>query len=401
MSQFSTVGQNVLETSRGQVRYRTDGEGPGPAVLFLQGFLAGPDVWSPVVAGLAERHRCVTVDWPFGAHGRPMRADADLSPPGVAELVVEVLDRLGESSAVLVGNDSGGVIAQLVTAAHPERVAALALVACDAFEVFPPGAFRPLFRLAAVPGAVRAMAAAMNVPAIARSRLGFGAVMERRPGSVRHWAAPLAADPGVRRDIAKLMTGASSAQTLAAARTFGGYDRPVLVVWADRDRLFPMALGRRLAGAFPRGRLEVVRDSGTFVPHDQPERLTELLAGSWTERTSDDSRRVSRRVRRRLGTAQTQRVPRPLPPAHRPGRDVHAAHVPHRPRRDGHRGHVPALVRPVPRHGAHGRPHSRRRRHRLHRVSLHREPRPRARRVQRLRPVHRRRRRDPDASFVL
>ncbi|QKG24556.1 alpha/beta hydrolase family protein [Actinomadura verrucosospora] len=248
-------------------------------MVFLQGFLAGPDVWTPVVSELAGRHRCITVDWPFGAHTLPMRADADLSPPGVAELVVEVLDLLGESSAVLVGNDSGGAIAQLVTAAHPDRVAALALVACDAFEVFPPGAYRLLFRLAAVPGVVRAMAAAMNVPVVARSRAGFGAVMERGPGSVRHWTVPAAGDAGVRRDIAKLMTGASRAQTLAAARTFGRYDRPVLVVWADRDRLFPLRLGRRLAEAFPRGRLEVVAGSGTFVPHDRPERLAELLAG--------------------------------------------------------------------------------------------------------------------------
>ncbi|MEU4828997.1 alpha/beta hydrolase [Actinomadura sp. NPDC023710] len=283
MSQFTTAGQNTLETSKGAVSYWTNGEGPGPAVVFLQGFLAGPDVWSPVVAELAGRHRCFTVDWPFGAHGRPMRADADLSPPGVAELVVEVLDRLGEPSAVLVGNDSGGVIAQLVTAAHPDRVAALALVACDAFEVFPPGVYRLLFRLASVPGVVRAMAAAMNVPAIARSRVGFGAVLEHCPGSVRHWAAPLAADPGVRRDITKLMTGASNAQTLGAARAFGGYDRPVLVVWADRDRLFPLALGRRLARAFPFGRLEVIKNSGTFVPHDQPARLAELLAGFLAE----------------------------------------------------------------------------------------------------------------------
>lgn len=282
MSQFSTDGQSVLATSQGPLRYRRTGSGTGPAVLFLQGFLAGPDVWSPVVAELAGRYRCITVDWPFGAHSLPMRPDADLSPPGVAELVVEALDLLGESSAVLVGNDSGGAVAQLVTAAHPDRVAALALVACDAFEMFPPGIYRPLFRLAAVPGMVRVMAAAMNVPAIARSRLGFGAVMEHRPGSVRHWVAALAADPGVRRDIAKLMTGASNEQTLAAARTFGRYDRPVLVVWADRDRLFPLELGRRLAAAFPRGRLEVVAGSGTFVPHDRPDRLAELLGGFLT-----------------------------------------------------------------------------------------------------------------------
>src|SRR3954468_13924026 len=112
MSQFSTDGQ-TLETSRGPVRLWRTGAGSGPAVLFLQGFLAGPDVWSPVVAELAGRHRCITADWPFGAHRLPMRADADLSPPGVAELVVEVLDLLGERDAVLVGNDSGGVIAQL------------------------------------------------------------------------------------------------------------------------------------------------------------------------------------------------------------------------------------------------------------------------------------------------
>ncbi|MGI5328323.1 alpha/beta fold hydrolase [Actinomadura nitritigenes] len=268
-----------METSRGPLRYWRTGSGSGPAVIFLQGFLAGPDVWSPVVAELAGQHRCVTVDWPFGAHRAPMRADADLSPPGVAELVVEVMDLLGESKAVLVGNDSGGVIAQLVTAAHPGRVAALALVACDAFEIFPPGIYRALFRLAAIPGVVRSMAAAMSVPAIARSRFGFGAVMEHRPGSVRHWTAPLATDAGVRRDIIKLMTGSSNSQTLAAARTFGRYDRPVLVVSAARDQLFPLALGQRLAGAFPCGRLEVIADSGTFVPHDQPARLAELLGG--------------------------------------------------------------------------------------------------------------------------
>ncbi|MFF0526245.1 alpha/beta fold hydrolase [Actinomadura nitritigenes] len=279
MSQFSTDSQIVLETSRGPLRYRRTGSGSDPAVIFLQGFLAGPDVWSPVVAELAGQHRCITVDWPFGAHRAPMRADADLSPPGVAELVVEVMDLLGESKAVLVGNDSGGVIAQLVTAAHPDRVAALALVACDAFEVFPPGLYRWLFRLAAVPGVVRAMAAAMSMPAIARSRFGFGAVMEHRPGSVSHWTAPLAASPGVRRDITKLMTGSSNAQTLAAARTFGRYDRPVLVVSAARDRLFPLELGRRLADAFPRGRHEVIAGSGTFVPHDQPARLAGLLGG--------------------------------------------------------------------------------------------------------------------------
>ncbi|MFD0902020.1 alpha/beta fold hydrolase [Actinomadura sediminis] len=124
MSQFSTASQE-LETSKGTVRCRRHGDGPGPAVVFLRGFLAPPDAWTPVVEELAGRHRCVTVDWPFGAHGRPLRAGADLSPPAVAEAATEVLDLLDEPSAVLVGNDSGGVVARLVAAARPDRLAEL------------------------------------------------------------------------------------------------------------------------------------------------------------------------------------------------------------------------------------------------------------------------------------
>ncbi|MGC1285376.1 MAG: alpha/beta hydrolase [Streptosporangiaceae bacterium] len=280
MSQFTTEGQHTLETSYGPVRYWDHGPGTGgPPLVFLQGFLAAPEVWSDVVAELTGQHRCITVDWPFGAHFQPLAPDADLSPPGVARLAIEVLDRLEVPSAVLVGNDSGGVIAQLVASAHPGRVSALVLVACDAFECFPPGAYRHLFRLAALPGTVRLLAWAMSVPAIARSHIGFGAVIARDPGRARRWTIPLATNSGVRRDAAKLMKGSSKTQTLGAARRFADFAQPVLVVWAGQDRLFPRSLGERLAAAFPHGRFELVDDSATFIPCDQPHSLAAILAG--------------------------------------------------------------------------------------------------------------------------
>ncbi|MBK1786609.1 alpha/beta fold hydrolase [Prauserella cavernicola] len=239
--------------------------------MFLQGLLARPAVWADVTTALAGR-RCITADWPFGAHQQPMRAEAELSPPAIARLVTEVLDSLGVEQAVLVGNDSGGAIAQLVTAAEPGRVTALVLVACDAFEVFPPGAYRQLFRLARVPGVLGLVAAALTVPGLARSRFGFGAVT-RDPSQLGY---PLA-DPLIRRDLRKLLIGSSNSQTLEAARTFRDYDRPVLVVWAEEDRLFPRSLGERLAGAFPRGRMVLVPGSRTFVPIDQPQALARLI----------------------------------------------------------------------------------------------------------------------------
>jgi pimeloyl-ACP methyl ester carboxylesterase len=278
MSQLTTARQHVATTSFGPVRLWESGPaGAQVPLVFLQGLLAPPRVWDEVVGSLTEHQRCITVDWPFGAHEQPMRADADLSPPGIARLAVEILDGLGIERAVLVGNDSGGVIAQLVVAAHPDRIASLALVACDAFEVFPPRQYRPLFRLARIPGTVELLALALRRPFVARSGIGLGAVVSdtSRLGDL----GALLADPLIRRDLRKLLVGSSNAQTLAAAQSFHRFGKPVLVVWAGDDRLFTPSLGRRLASAFPRGRLEVIAGSRTFVPVDQPARLAGLIAG--------------------------------------------------------------------------------------------------------------------------
>ena len=84
-----------------------------------------------------------------------MRAGADLTPPGLARLIAELLDRLELEDRTLVGNDTGGALCQLTVAHHPQRIGRLALTNCDAFENFPPPAFRLLVKtLARVPGAV-------------------------------------------------------------------------------------------------------------------------------------------------------------------------------------------------------------------------------------------------------
>ncbi len=117
MSRSVTTGLAHLETTIGSIRYWDKGRDDArPRLLFLQGLLTGPNAWDGVVATLGERHRCITVDWPFGAHSEPMRSGANLSPPRLARLVMEVLDALALSTAVLIGNDSGGVVAQLVLA---------------------------------------------------------------------------------------------------------------------------------------------------------------------------------------------------------------------------------------------------------------------------------------------
>jgi pimeloyl-ACP methyl ester carboxylesterase len=92
-----------------------------------------------------------------------MNESADLSPPGLAALIAELIERLELDDVTLVGNDTGGALCQLVVAAHPDRVGRLVLVNCDAFEHFPPPALKlPIALLGRVPGSVAALAAAIR-----------------------------------------------------------------------------------------------------------------------------------------------------------------------------------------------------------------------------------------------
>ena len=63
----------------------------------------------------------------------------------MADLIAAELERLDLHDVTLVGNDTGGGLAQLVVTRHPERIAKLVLTPCDALEVFPPAIFKPLF----------------------------------------------------------------------------------------------------------------------------------------------------------------------------------------------------------------------------------------------------------------
>src|SRR5262249_30370121 len=98
---------------QGEITYRD--EGAGPVVVFVHGLLVDGRLWSPVVERLRATHRCIVPDWPFGAH-RTAVPGADLTPPGMADLVSAFLDALDLRDVTLVGNDTGGGVCQVLCA---------------------------------------------------------------------------------------------------------------------------------------------------------------------------------------------------------------------------------------------------------------------------------------------
>ena len=267
-----------VDTPAGRVRVWECGS--GTPIVFVHGLLANSLLWRKVVPELAEHHRCIVPDWPLGSHPEAMRDDADLTPDGLVAVIVAVLDGLGLDRVVLVGNDTGGALSQLVAARHPDRVAGLVLTDCDAYDNFPPRIFAPLMAAARIPGGLAVLAQLLRVRALWRLPLAFGWLAKHplHPGVVTSWLEPSRTDRDVRRDLAKALSGLDPRYTQEAAEQLRTFDRPVLLAWAPEDRLFPIAHAHRLASELPDATLESVEDSYTFVPEDQPVRLAGLIA---------------------------------------------------------------------------------------------------------------------------
>lgn len=269
----------TVDLTQGTIAYRESGPADGPAVVLVHGAFVDGTLWRKVVPELEGSLRCVVPDLPLGSHRTPMNTGADLTPPGLAQLIAEFIERLGLDDVTLVGNDTGGALCQLVVTRHPERVGRLVLTPCDAYENFLPPAFRYLQALARVPGGVGMVAQSMRIPAMRRTPIAFGWLAKRPiPAEVlAAWTESLIGDAAIRRDAREVLRGISKRYTLEAATKLREFEGPTMLAWATEDRFFKPKFAERLAADIPGSRLEWIDDSRTFVSEDQPERLAGLI----------------------------------------------------------------------------------------------------------------------------
>jgi len=269
--------KRFVDLPQGRIEFRESGT--GEPIVFVHGVLVNGDIWRNVAPTLAQRYRCIVPDWPLGSHSVPMRRDADLTTPGLADLVVSFLDALDLTRATLVGNDTGGAVCQLVVHRHPHRIERLVLASCDAYEVYPPRVYFFLPWAGRLPGVLALLSHTLRFAWMRNSPISFPMVAATRPPQ------PISdsyVTPGyrraIRRDTRKVLGTTTNRDTLTAAKAFCAFDRPVLVAWAEDDKIFPQRLADRLASDFPNARRVGVPRSRTFIGEDQPTVLADLVA---------------------------------------------------------------------------------------------------------------------------
>jgi len=272
MSTFEELGtQKEVQLAQGMVQYRECGS--GEPLVFIHGLLVNGDLWRKVVPTLAKNYRCIIPDLPFGAHSLALRADADLTPPGIARLIADFLVVLDLSSVTLVANDTGGAFTQIAITEYPDRVGRLVLTNCDAYDNFLPLWIRAFEWFAFVPGFVALLGQICKFSFAQKLIIKLVAKYPIEDKATQSYMRPITTNKGVQHDVGKVLRSISTRYTNIAASKFGDFDKPVLLVWASEDFLFTTKYAERLQRAFPHVTLQYVKDSYAFISEDQPEQL--------------------------------------------------------------------------------------------------------------------------------
>jgi pimeloyl-ACP methyl ester carboxylesterase len=275
--------RHSVPTASGSISYTE--QGVGPVVLFVHGVLLNGHLWRHQLTGLSDIRHCIAVD--LLAHGdTEIASDQDVSVTANAKMLREFLDVLKIDQVDLVGNDSGGGIAQIFAALYPERVRSLTLTDCDTHDNWPPEAFKPFLARAAGGGLRGMLEAMLSDKNVYRSRQALGLAYERpehvSDDSIEKYLRPLVRSEQRTRDLQRFLAAFDSKHTLAVEMQLKTLKAPTLIVWGTDDVYFDVKWSRWLADNIPGTRCRVeFKGARIFFPEERWEEFNKELRAHW------------------------------------------------------------------------------------------------------------------------
>lgn len=261
------------ETSTATIAYRVVGSGP-PLVL-LHGWPLWGFTFRKLIPHLMPHFTCYVIDLPGGGETDWTR-DTDFTWPGQAASVKSLLEEVGLEEYFLLGQDSGAMIARHLCLLDRRRVRALVMTNTEVPGHRPP--YIPTFRrLMYLPGSGLMFRFSLWMRWFVRSRWGFGRSLAREfideefyDGIVR----PLVRSERRTAGHIRFLRGWSW-DVLDRWRDFHNrITAPVLLLWGEADKTFPIELARRMSTQFARpAEVRTIPGAHLFVQEERPEEV--------------------------------------------------------------------------------------------------------------------------------
>lgn len=257
--------------SRGfEIYYETHGAGDGLPLVFIMGIGGTCDGWLVLQVPDLSRDRLNVIFDNRGA-GRSQDPGCDFSTRDMAEDTLALLDELGLERVHVLGAFLGGLVAQELALAAPERVQSLVLAG-----TFARADARRRLLLEIWQGMVE-----QDLPLEIRvkNRLAWtlhDRTFEQEDLVDAMWRFYLKDDAPMEDKI--------FARQVSACLEHDSLDRldqikaPTLVVCGEQDILTPPHLHRELANRLPNSRLVQIAGAGHLVPAELAERFNRLVA---------------------------------------------------------------------------------------------------------------------------
>ncbi|HTW43796.1 MAG TPA: alpha/beta hydrolase [Solirubrobacteraceae bacterium] len=255
--------------SVGDIHLDYERTGAGPPLLLIMGMSGTALSWGePFLAELRRDFDVIAYD--HRGVGASTRLDGPITIREMADDAAGLLDALKIDSAHVLGISMGGMIAQELALAAPERIRTLALgcTYCGG-----PGSERPADEV---------------LGRVERARASGDRELALRAFWEINVSPTFAADADAyQRFVANAMRRAVAVEVIARqAQAIAGHDTsqrlaqialPTLVIHGTVDQLLPVHNGRMIAQLIPAAQLEIFDGVGHLFFWERPQRSAELM----------------------------------------------------------------------------------------------------------------------------
>lgn len=251
-------------------------KGAGEPLILIHGYGAGSWLWEKQFDLLSQRYRVYALD--LLGHGYSDRPRIAYTPDAYIHFLRDFMDAVGLEKATLIGNSMGGGLAWSVAGLFPERVDKLILIDCIPPDVLGQGrndSFRALADLERHPFFLYLVYANRNRDSqkwilqecVVDKTLITPEVVDRQYEFSRI--------KGTTWSLYSTFRNAKDAVKLKDI--LPRIKQPTLLIWGEKDLLFPPSVGELLRQAIAGSILHVIERSGHIPMWETPEKVNPLI----------------------------------------------------------------------------------------------------------------------------
>ncbi len=248
--------------------------------LLIHGWSSSWYAMSPLMDLLSQRFRCMAVDLP--GYGQSPRLPMRTTIPDYADILADLLAKVTDKPAVLVGHSMGGMTSITMALRHPERVERMVLLGPT------------------ITGKLSAYINLVVSPITLMERFGFGSLIisffeniivgisdrVMRPASFAERTGITEEDyRRLREDARRPGQGQVRAECYFAMRAndlsdqLKDVEHPTLIIWGAEDNTVPLRDAGVVADEWPEADLRIFPKAGHWPQFEAPKATHRLLAG--------------------------------------------------------------------------------------------------------------------------